>query len=985
MALLAYSIKTSAQTLSRYNTFSYNVNEGLLQSTIGSIEVDKDNFCWISFPNGIQKFDGRNFVQVPVQEGLPDDKLAAFFRCSNGDLLISHSQGISLYEIEKNSFRQVYRSTSGNVLFIGEDDGVIYFFSHDGIITGISKGGFQQVSAVRSGLQAPLDNKGYLPKVSDNIIQHRVVLLFNDTLCLWDVKAGKLLYKTSRFAGISSFVLHLKDATRVLYRPTGVAGTLNIYDFVTGAVTPVTISKADPAFFIRCKIFPWRDKLLLTLDDRLYETDSSLSILHSELVNFQNKPVTTGNSIASIREDNFGNLYIQTVTGGIRKIIRNNYPVKYYSTHEAGRNFILCILPDKKRNRVLAGAAGNGVLIFDTLQRLVKQVGLTDKLQKNISPNCILKTPKGDYLVFASGQRTCWLLSSDLSRLSAIPFLTALPPDESGSSYFTNTLLTNEREALVQTQDRIYRVDMQYNRIREHLVANGYIMSGLFHSQQVILHVNDELLFLDTTRWQIQKHIPFPNTGYVRCYAAGPGNTIYIGSNKGIFNIDNDGKVLHQMNKSTGLPDECIYAMAFDEKNNLWCSSNKGIFRTEKNKVTLQLTREDGLQENEFNTNCVAVAGDGELYFGGVNGFSSFYPQQIVTHQENLSLIFTRIRANNEDIGKNTAVRSLEKIVLPYSQNALSFDFVAMGNSNPDQYLYQYRMDGVDEEWIQGNPLQTARYVLPPGEYTFNVSASRSFDAKAEPLKKIVIIIRAPFWKTGWFRIGAALLLISLLAYLINQRNKKKYATRLQQLEQEKQLKQERERISKDLHDSLGAYANAVLYNTELLEKGEGNSKELISGLKYVSKDIITTLRETVWALRKERFSGEECLVRIRNFVEPLKRYYPHIEFTVTGESPPTILLHHTRALNMVRLVQEAITNSIKHAAPRFVSVTAVVISNRWMITVSDDGVGFDHKAIRAEERGNGLSNMEYRAAEAGFELTITSVLNKGTSISVLI
>jgi signal transduction histidine kinase len=154
------------------------------------------------------------------------------------------------------------------------------------------------------------------------------------------------------------------------------------------------------------------------------------------------------------------------------------------------------------------------------------------------------------------------------------------------------------------------------------------------------------------------------------------------------------------------------------------------------------------------------------------------------------------------------------------------------------------------------------------------------------------------------------------LGYLINQRNKRKFEKKLQQLENERQLKQERERISKDLHDSLGAYANAVLYNTELLEKenAEQKRKELIGDLKFASKDIITSLRETVWALKKEAYTAEECFVRIKNFIQPLVRYYRHINFIIEGTAPADMPLHYTKALALVRIVQEATANAIKHS-----------------------------------------------------------------------
>ena len=125
----------TAQKLERFNSFSYNVNEGLLQTSINDIGFDNNNFFWISFPNGIQKFDGKNFSSVPVQPGLADDKGVNFFRSSNGDFLISHSKGISNYKISNNRFQQVYdnpRATQTPVLFIGEDENLIFVYSYEG-------------------------------------------------------------------------------------------------------------------------------------------------------------------------------------------------------------------------------------------------------------------------------------------------------------------------------------------------------------------------------------------------------------------------------------------------------------------------------------------------------------------------------------------------------------------------------------------------------------------------------------------------------------------------------------------------------------------------------------------------------------------------------------------------------------------------------------------------------------------------------------
>jgi signal transduction histidine kinase len=524
---------------------------------------------------------------------------------------------------------------------------------------------------------------------------------------------------------------------------------------------------------------------------------------------------------------------------------------------------------------------------------------------------------------------------------------------------------------------------MDANTVTEHLFTSYYTMSGILYDDYIITHANDELIFLDTVSFRRLKTIPFKNTGYVRCFAKDNSGNIYVGSNKGVFKINSAGEILLHFEKKNGLPDECIYAIAIDADGLIWCSSNKGIFRINKDKSIFQVTKEDGLQENEFNTNVVAEAG-GELFFGGVNGISSFYPSSIDQAEEMINLLFTRIRVNNEDHFKDTATWEISNINLPHDQNSLSFDFIAMANNNPGQYIYQYMMEGIDDEWIQNTGMQTVRYFLPPGNYTFKVYASRYFNKDAKPIKEIRIVIRPPFWKTWWFLTILGVVLLAVMAYSIDQYNRAKYRKKLAELESERKIQVERERISRDLHDNIGAYAHAVLYNTELLEKEDENTMrgQLMKDLKFASKDIITALRETIWALKKDNYSASDCLLRIRNFVQPFTRYYQHIQFRVEGEAPDA-KLHYTKALNLVRIVQEAVTNAIKHAGAKNIIIRSSQVNDQWELTITDDGRWVVRSNRGQEEEGNGLNNMKTRAADSGFDFHIQYGKNEGTEIRI--
>lgn len=980
---------TKAQTIERYNSFSYNVNEGLLQSTIIDLEFDKNNFCWLSFPNGIQKFDGNIFTTIGVQPGLPDDKWVHFFRCRNGDLLISHSMGISKYDIKDNRFTQFY-SNPDNIRrpaqFIGEDENIVYTLEKTGVITSFQSQTLKKLNEWKIDFPDLSKNSEKTPVLGQNIIDHKAVLFISNLLYLWDLKAGKTLYRSAPLLYPLSYELKLKSGNEVYFSYVKENIKLMLYNFATEKCSELQKIEYNNKMAYRGNIYHWNNKILFSSYNKLFETDSSLKIIRSELVNFKNEPIAGDAGIAKMKEDNFGNLYLVTVNMGIRKIIRNNYPFKYYGTAKSEDNFVVSILPDKKNNRILAGATGSGLLIFDTMQRLVKHIKKLPGSNLSFTPIVIIKNNADGYLLFNWGEKKVWQLNNDLTRFESLQLYSKVP-GSNGISYFGNALFQNKQRSVIQSQGRLYTTNFTNNRVTETQISDITTMSSILFNGNIVIHSNDELSIIDTINFKILKRIPFGNTGDVRCFAKINEEHIYLGTNKGIFKIDSVGKILLHLNKDKGLPDECIYAMVFDDEGHLWCSTNKGIFRLNSSNSILQLKKEDGLQENEFNTNAGAKADDGEIFFGGVNGVSSFYASAISAFEEKINLLITRIRINNEEAFTDTAVWDIRKINLPYNKNSMSFDFVAMASNNPRQYIYQYKMEGIDDQWIQNQDLQTVRYFLTPGRYTFKIYASRFFNKDAKAMKEIRIIINPPFWKTWWFFTAVTIVFIISLAYFINRYNKSRYQEKLVALENEHKMQLEKERISRDLHDSIGAYANAVLYNTELLQQEVDATErnELMKDLKFASKDIITSLRETIWALKKDNYTAEDCLLRIKNFIQPFTRYYPDIKFSVEGEAPVKKSLHYTKALNVVRIVQEAVTNAIKHAAPANIKISSKELGDRWQLSVENDGKGFNYDILKESEEGNGLHNMKQRAVESGFEFSIESAETTGTKINIIV
>lgn len=972
-----------AQHKSRFNFFRYSVNEGLLQSTVNDLAVDKNNFCWLSFSNGIQKFDGNSFKNIPIQPGLPDDKKVTFFKQKNNVLLIAHSHGISRYNIENEKFELVYRSPAGafeNPYVVGESNNRLYVFLSSGSIVTLDAGNFAPLA--KNSLLPYLNNyrESVLPAFS-NIENGKLCVFYNQTLFMFQLQEFKLIAQSRPHEGFFYRSFTLLPSGKILCFVQDGIWQLASYDIVTNQYTTLFKSQPDKLNF-RGYFYNRDGKAMISYYDKLIFLSNQLVQDSSYIVDFKNNSISGENVfIVKIVTDNFGNLYMVTLNDGIRKLIHDSYPIAYYGRESLGKNYVLSVYPDKKSNRIFLGTSDNGLMIFDTLQNFIRHIPRLPGDSQSFSVNNMVKLKNGDYLFLAISKPEAYLLSANLQAITPRPVQVANSVSYPQPRYFSKLLYEDEDKAILQTEINFYTVNKATGSIKLNEVYNGFTHGSILYKGKLIVHSNDSIREYDTSNYKLIKTISFPNTYLVRCYAS-MDNRLYFGCNNGLFITDENYRVIKHLNRGTGLPDDCIYAMMFDSNKNLWCSSNKGIFRISPAGNVFRLTREDGLQENEFNTNAFYKTPQGEFFWGGTHGANSFYPELISDATNAPDLYVTDIKINNRQYDADTALQFLKEISLSYDENSIAISFIASGSQNARRYIHQFKLDGWEKEWVQLQLGEPVRYTLPPGEYELKMYASLYFNDKADALKTLRIIIHPPFWKTWWFIGLVAALIIGFIIFIITRYTRARYQKRLAAMLLVQKLQEERGRISMELHDSIGAYANAVLYNTDLLQ-AESRTKQknqLLKDLRFASKDIITSLRETIWALKSEVFTAQECFMRIRNFVQSLSRYYPNIQFKIEGDAPQQQQLHYSAALNIVRIVQEAVNNAIKHGSPGHISISSRFNDGQWILQIDDDGIGFDASIA---SMGNGMDNIKKRAAESKLQVQLHSVSGAGTSISI--
>lgn len=241
--------------------------------------------------------------------------------------------------------------------------------------------------------------------------------------------------------------------------------------------------------------------------------------------------------------------------------------------------------------------------------------------------------------------------------------------------------------------------------------------------------------------------------------------------------------------------------------------------------------------------------------------------------------------------------------------------------------------------------------------------------------------------------LGAGILILGIVSYgtLKYQKNKRKQLRKqldlkekLATAETENKLQKQRLRISRDLHDNIGSQLTFIISsidNVNLTLKTDDNKlKNRLNNINDFASSTISQLRDTIWAMNKDKITLKEFHSRVLSFIEKAKSIKKGTSFDLDNTINRDLTLSSANGINIFRIVQESINNAIKYAEASIIKVTINETVNNLEFIVSDNGKGFD---INSVELGHGLENMQKRVEEIKGELDINSKPQKGTTIKV--
>lgn len=285
----------------------------------------------------------------------------------------------------------------------------------------------------------------------------------------------------------------------------------------------------------------------------------------------------------------------------------------------------------------------------------------------------------------------------------------------------------------------------------------------------------------------------------------------------------------------------------------------------------------------------------------------------------------------------------------------------------------------------RGRDANVAFHSLPVGNYVFRAWATDELGRPTGPSLRLPVEVRPPFYATAWFRLLGAGIVTAALLGGVRYWSWRKMQREMQRLEQRRAVEEERTRLARDLHDEMGSRFTQIslLAGRALISAPQDESvREPIRSINGAVKDLASALEEIVWAANPksdtlEGFSNylsqyTGTVVRDANL-----RCRLDIPTTIPERTLPSGIRHR-----LMMAAKEALNNALKHAHATEVSVRLELDGQRLVVTVSDNGGGFDPRTVK---RGNGLNHLERRMEEIGGSCEIESRPDGGTRIRLIL
>ncbi|HXG92539.1 MAG TPA: two-component regulator propeller domain-containing protein [Blastocatellia bacterium] len=989
---------TSAIT--QYNHSLWRTESGLPQNTVRSILQTQDGYIWLATEEGLVRFDGIRFHVFDKQNTpqIKSNNIQVIFEDKRANLWIGTDEGLIRFSdraftaystkdgLTHDNIGSIYEDSAGNI-WIGTPGGLNRF--KDERITGFTtKEGLpsNSVGLMREDRQGNLwistteglarfDGKAFTTYTTQDGLPATYVRAIYESSKgdLWlGTPNGLARFKEGRFTvyttadGLASNMIWSieEDASGNLW--IGTDGGLNRLS--GGKFVAYTTENGLPDNSV-LSIYKDRNATLWL------GTPGGLARLRGgKLSAYTTREGLSTNTVTSVYEDREGNLWVGTETGGLN-LLKDTKFITYTTRDGLSSDMIWTVIEGRDAS-LWIGTQGGGLnrLKDGKLTAYTAEQGLASNIVRALyedrKGSLWIGTPAG-LTEFNDGRFTTYTILDGLSNNA----VWAIDEDGEGNLWIGTlgglTKLKNGEFKVYTTEDGLPDDAI----LAVHSDSKGSLWIGTR---------SGGLCCLRDGRFTTYTSEQGLSDNSVRAIYEDRDGALWIGTRRGGLNRLKDGR-LTAITTRNGLFDDCVFQILEDASGNLWMSSAKGVFRASRAELndfadgeiqavtSVSYGTADGMQDRECNGGQPAGwrSRDGRLWFPTIKGVAAIDPENIKTNRLPPPVVIEQVIVDNQRVDPS------KRIELAAGTDRLEFHYAGLSFIAPEKVRYKYKLEGFDRDWIDAGASRVAYYTsIPPGSYTFRVMASNNDGVWNEAGAAFAFYLKPYFYQTYWFYLllaAVAALMIWILYLLRIRQVKAKFSAVLD----------ERNRLAREIHDTLAQGFVGIALQLDAVGKTLNESDEKAKRHLELAQTMVNyslaEARRTVWDLRSQSLEGSDLPGALSNIAEQLTAGTEvEVQLHVTG-APRR--LAETVENNLLRIGQEALTNAMKHAAPKKISIELCYEPDRVGLRVRDDGAGFNAQSEQSINGHFGLIGMRERARRMKGHLVVNSNPGQGTEV----
>jgi len=956
----------------RFKVTNWTMANGLPQSSVNDIVQTPDGYLWLATYSGLVRFDGHAFTTFNRLNtpGLTSDRILQIKPDTKGSLWVSTENGFFRF---RNGECDPFFIRQGSQLFsplmISEDEAGGIWVTANSIPYRFRDTAFVQVVPVRGHPSKSLTGQAILGH------EKGIFRTSGDTLF-------QIADLSDRLSHNIQDVIEFPKGSGVYFFATSGDGAGMLQN---GKVTLFTEKNGLPSVFCKRLEADRHGQLWVICYNGIARwTGSGFSPL-------EELPSDSEIHYSSLFGDTEGNYWVGTPAHGLYKF----KPVLFSTigSLQGLKNQKMLSLVRLYGGKMLFSTNCGGIYEWDGIQAVPSPVN-------RFLPNLCV------WSVFEDSKRRIWFgsrslyLTSDLTKKGTV---IEISESETGNEVFS---ITEDQSGIIWigTLQGVFRYDGKI--LKKFTTSDGLS----YNDTRVIFPEPDGTVWFGSvsglsrltdgkiTPVPLRKKNPAgktPEEPYIRAIFRDTSGSLWLGTyGDGLFRLK--AGQISQVTESDGLYDNIISHFLPDESGRVWMGSNRGISWVNLKDLTgfcdgnlthvrnVSYGTEDGLASAEtnggFQPSAVTLP-DGRLFFPTVSGVATADPAEVRIQQVPPPVVIEKIIAAGREL------RITGPLVLSPDSNSVEIRFTALSFTDPEKVRFWYLLEGFQTEWFHAGASRSAVFQnLPPGDYTFRVRAANHQGLMNETGASLQVKILPNFWQTWWFRSLLIFIFVTLgpAVYFFRitrlEREKKMHERFLQQMMQSQET--ERRRIAADLHDGLGQQILIIKNRADLALQSGPVSETLAEHLTEIrdsSVAAIADVRQISQALRPMHLEQFGLTESLNVLCERLQTASP-IEWSYYFDQIDG-LISKENEINFYRIIQEGITNILKHSKAGQASVMVRVLDGQIQTMLWDDGVGFNPEE-KTQSVGMGLSGMAERAKTlTPVALTLISSPGNGTII----